>query len=410
MGVDHYWNHDFAFDIPNFGVPWDTDVSADLLNRRKTRLQKPLTLDTTWQVDRTSSRKFAIASERTVMLNKFPVLLTVVIGLIFLLGFASTPLAQEFYKGRTITFILGSSPGGGFDAYTRAIARHIAKHIPGNPSVVVDYMAGAGGLIAANHLYNNKSMREGLTIGLWAGSFVLGQRLGEKGIQFDAKSFNWMGVPVRDSPVCVLTKTSGIGSIQDWFAAKKPIKLGGLGPGSTPSVPPRVLKAALGLPIQLIDGYKGTSEIRLAAEGGEVDGGCWNWESIKVTWRTGLESGEVKIVLQVNPQRHPELPNVPNAIEMAKTENAKLLIKIGVHDQTSIFRAYSIPPGVPQDRVKVLQKAFMDTMKDPDFLADANRSKLDIYPMNGDQVKQIVDEMLTLDSKVVGDLKKILLE
>lgn len=344
------------------------------------------------------------------MLYKFRVVLTGLIGLLYSFAFVSAPFAQEFYKGKTITFVLGSSPGGGFDAYTRTIARHFAKHVPGNPSVVVDYMPGAGGLIAANQLYNNKSMREGLTIGLWAGSFVLSQRLGEKGIQFDAKSFDWVGVPVRDSPICVLTKASGINSIQDWFAAKRQIKLGGLGPGSTPSVPARVLKAALGLPIQLIDGYKGTSEIRLAAEGGEVDGGCWNWESIKVMWRAGLESGDAKIVLQVNPQRHPELPNVPNAIEMAKTENAKLLIKIGVHDQTSIFRAYSIPPHVPQDRVKLLQKAFADTMKDPDFLADANRSKLDIYPLSGEQVKQIVDGMLTLDSKVVADLKKILLE
>jgi tripartite-type tricarboxylate transporter receptor subunit TctC len=331
-------------------------------------------------------------------------------GLFVTLVLPSPSLAQEFYKAKTITFVLGSSPGGGFDVYTRTIARHIGKHIPGNPSATVDYIQGAGGLIAANQLYNNKSMQDGLTVGLWAGSLVLNQRLGEKGAQFDPAGFSWMGVPVRDSPVCVLTKKSGIGNIQDWFAAKKPVKLGGIGPGSTPSVPPRVLKAALGLPIQLIDGYKGTSEIRLAAEAGELDGGCWNWESIKVTWRTGLDAGEVQIVVQVNPQRHPELPNVPNAIEMAKTESARQLIKIGVHDQSSIFRAYSIPPRVPVDRVKTLQNAFMATMSDPAFLADANQAKLDIYPMSGDQIKQIVDNMLAADAKTLADLKKILLE
>jgi tripartite-type tricarboxylate transporter receptor subunit TctC len=331
-------------------------------------------------------------------------------GLVLALGPGSMTLGQDFYKGKTITFVLGSSPGGGFDVYTRTIARHIGKHIPGTPNATVDYVQGAGGLIAANQLYNNKSMHDGLTVGLWAGSLVLNQRLGEKGAQFDPGGFNWMGVPVRDSPVCVLTKKSGIANIQDWFASKKPIKLGGIGPGSTPSVPPRILKAALGLPIQLIDGYKGTSEIRLAAEAGELDGGCWNWESIKVTWRTGLESGEVRMIVQVNPQKHPELPNVPNAIEMAKTDAARQLIKIGVHDQSSIFRAYSIPPGVPADRVKTLQKAFMDTMSDAAFLADANQAKLDIYPMSGDQIKQIVDAILAADPKILADLKKILLE
>jgi tripartite-type tricarboxylate transporter receptor subunit TctC len=319
-------------------------------------------------------------------------------------------LAQEFYRGKTITFILGSSPGGGFDVYTRTIGRHFGKHIPGNPNVNVDYIQGAGGLIAANQLYNNSAMQEGLTIGLFAGSLILNQRLGEKAAQFDAKGFNWLGVPVRDSPVCVLTKKSGIASLQDWYSAKKPIKLGGIGPGSTPSVPPRVLRATIDLPIQLIDGYKGTSDIRLAAEAGELDGGCWNWESVKVTWQQGLESGDVKIVIQMNPQRHPELPDIPNAIELAKTEGARQLIKIGVHDQSSIFRAYSIPPKVPRDRVEILQTAFTKTMSDPGFLNDAKQAKLDLAPMTGDQIKQVVDSMIAADSKTLVELKKILLD
>jgi tripartite-type tricarboxylate transporter receptor subunit TctC len=331
---------------------------------------------------------------------------------IFVLIFAipSFCLAQEFYKGKTVTFVLGSSPGGGFDVYTRTIGRHIGKHIPGNPSVIVDYIQGAGGLIAANQLYNNKSMQEGLTVGLFAGSLILNQRLGEKGAQFDPGGFNWMGVPVRDSPVCVLTKKSGITNVEDWYGAKRPIKLGGIGPGSTPSVPPRVLKASIGLPIQLIDGYKGTSDIRIAAESGELDGGCWNWESVKVTWRQGLESGEVQMIIQINPQRHPELPNIPNAIEFAKTETARQLIKVGVHDQSSIFRAYSIPPKVPKDRVRILQTAFRETMSDPDFLNDAKQAKLDLFPMSGDQIKQIVDGMIAVDPKTLTELKKILLD
>jgi tripartite-type tricarboxylate transporter receptor subunit TctC len=319
-------------------------------------------------------------------------------------------LAQEFYKGKIITFILGSSPGGGFDVYTRTIGRHFGKHIPGNPAVAVDYIQGAGGLIAANQLYNNNGMQEGLHIGLFAGSLILNQRLGEKGAQFDAKGFNWLGVPVRDSPVCVFTTKSGVASVQDWYNAKKPVKLGGIGPGSTPSVPPRVLKATIGLPIQLIDGYKGTSDIRMAAEAGELDGGCWNWESVKVTWRKGLESGDVKVVIQINPQRHPELANIPNAIEFAKTEDARRLIKIAVHDQSSIFRAYSIPPKVPKERIEILQRAFTETMADPEFLKDAQKAKLDLAPMSGTQIRQIVDDMIAADPTTLAELKKILLD
>lgn len=327
-----------------------------------------------------------------------------------LIVISSICYAQDFYKGKTITFVLGSSPGGGFDVYTRTIGRHIGKHIPGNPSVNVDFIQGAGGLIAANQLYNSKAMQEGLTVGLFAGSLILNQRLGEKGAQFEPSGFNWMGVPVRDSPVCVLTKKSGVTNVQEWLAAKRPIKLGGIGPGSTPSVPPRVLKASIGLPIQLIDGYKGTSDIRIAAESGELDGGCWNWESVKVTWRQGLDSGDVKIIIQINPQRHPELPSIPNAIELAKTENARQLIKVGVHDQSSIFRAYSIPPKVPKDRVKILQTAFTETMSDAEFVNDAKQAKLDLSPMNGEQIKQIVDSMMSLDSNTLAELKKILLD
>jgi tripartite-type tricarboxylate transporter receptor subunit TctC len=333
-----------------------------------------------------------------------------VLAFILIIGSPYPLLAQDFYKEKTITFVLGSSPGGGFDVYTRTIGRHFGKHIPGNPNVAVDYIQGAGGLIAANQLYNNKSMQEGLTIGLFAGSLILNQRLGEKAAQFDAKGFNWLGVPVRDSPVCVLTKKSGIANLQDWYSAHKPVKLGGIGPGSTPSVPPRVLKATIGLPIQLIDGYKGTSDIRIAAEAGELDGGCWNWESVKVTWRKGLESGDVKVVIQINPQRHPELPEIPNAIELAKTERARQLIKIGVHDQSSIFRAYSIPPKVPKDRITILQSAFTKTMSDPEFLNDAKKAKLDLAPMTGAQVKEIVDSMMAADSKTLAELKKILLD
>jgi tripartite-type tricarboxylate transporter receptor subunit TctC len=317
--------------------------------------------------------------------------------------------AQDYYRDKTITFVVGTSPGGGFDTYTRVIARHINRYIPGTPGTVVNNMPGAGGLVAANHMYNT-AKPDGLTIGLWAGSFVMGQRIGQPGVQFDARRFEWLGAPIRDNPVCALTTASGIADVDAWAASKRPIKLGGNGPGSTPSIPARIIKAALGLPIHLVDGFKGTGEIRLAAESGEIDGGCWDWSSIKSTWRRGLEAGDVRVVLQINAKPHPDLTQVPNAIDRAKTEHARQLIKIGVHDQVNIFRAYAIAAGSPKDRVATLQKAFLATMKDSAFLADAAKANLNIDPLSGEELRDIVSGIFKLDDKSAEELKKILFE
>ena len=170
----------------------------------------------------------------------------------------------------------------------------------------------------------------------------------------------------------------------------------------------RVLKEVLGLPVQPIPGYKGTAEIRLAAESGELAGGCWQWESIKVIWGKALDAGDVNLVIQLVPKPHPELPKVPLAVSLAKTEEARLLLQAAVHDPNSITRPYSLPPGTPKDRVKVLQKAFMDTMQDPEFLADAKRSKMDINPVPGEEVEKTVARFFKLDPALVTKLREIL--
>jgi len=179
---------------------------------------------------------------------------------------------QDDFRGKTIRIVVGFAAGGGFDAYARIIARHMGRHIPGNPAMLVDNMTGAGSRVAANYLF--RAPADGLVIGNFIGSLVLQQILGDKGIEFDGRRFEWLGAPVQDENVCALTKASGINSLDDWFAAKKPVKLGGEAPGANDSDTPRVLKTALGLPIQLIEGFKGTSNIRVAAEAGEIDGGC----------------------------------------------------------------------------------------------------------------------------------------
>lgn len=333
---------------------------------------------------------------------------TVMVGSLFVSLFCSSVVsAEDFYKGKTIRFVVGFSAGGGFDTYTRTIARHVPKHIPGNPTAIVENMAGAGSLIAANHVY--KAKPDGLTIGNWIGTLILQQVMGgQKGIEFDARKFEWIGLPVGDSNACALTKASGVTNVDRWFAAKEPVKIGGIAPGTANSDIPRVLKAALNLPIQLVEGYKGTADLRLAADSGEVDGGCWAWESIKVTWRKGIESGNIKVLIQALPKKHPALMDVPNAIELAKTEEARQLIKVGIMDASTIIRAYSLPPGTPKERVKILRDAFTATMKDPEFLAEAKKSSMDLNPMSGDEIENIVQRFFKLQPGLVAKLKDVL--
>ncbi len=342
------------------------------------------------------------------MVKRLRLITATIAGIAVFAVIAITAAAEEFYKGKTIRFVVATSPGGGFDTYTRAIARHIGKHIPGNPSTMVQNMPGAGHLIGANYMYK-KAKPDGLTIGNWIGGLILQQVMkGRPGIQFDARKVEWVGVPVVDSPVCTFTKASGITSLDKWFAAGQPVKVGASAPGDTMSDHPRILRAALGLPMKIIEGYKGTAKIRLAAEVGEIAGGCWSWNSVKVTWRKAIESGEAIVVLQMNPKRHPDLPTVPNAIELVKSDKGRQWIEAGIHSPSNILRLYSLPPGTPRKRVKILQKAFMDTMRDPEFLAVANKSRLEISPTSGKEVKNIVTKLFKMDPAMIAGLRDLL--
>ena len=192
---------------------------------------------------------------------------------VLILVVAATRLAfgQEFYSEKNLVIIVGAAPGGGFDTYSRIMARHIGKHIPGNPGTIVQNMPGAGNLIAANYIYN-RAAPDGLTVGLFSGSMIFKHVLGDQGVMFDGKKFGWLGTPAPERHACVLTEKSGIKNLEDWAAAKRPVKIGSLGPGNATSVLPQLLRSVLGLPMSIIEGFKGTSDIRLSAESGEIDG------------------------------------------------------------------------------------------------------------------------------------------
>jgi tripartite-type tricarboxylate transporter receptor subunit TctC len=328
-----------------------------------------------------------------------------------LLGFATGAArldAQEsFYKDKTIRLIVGLAPGGGYDLYARTIARHLGKHIPGNPTIVVENMTGAGSIIAGNYMYK-AAKPDGLTIGHILGGLFLQQLLGNAAIEFDGRKFEYLGVPAQDHFLIGLSKATGITSFDNWMKTKKPVKLGGVAPGGATDDLPKLLEAALGLPIQVVTGYKGTGPVRLAFESGEVDGVCNAWESFKSTWRKQLDSGDVVIILQATLKAHPELPNVPVAFDYVKTDEARKLMQVVTRVHGPSVRPFFLPPGTPKERVLLLRKAFVDTMKDPELLAEAKNAKLDINPDDGEGLERNVKAIFDLEPALGAKLKQIL--
>jgi tripartite-type tricarboxylate transporter receptor subunit TctC len=334
-------------------------------------------------------------------------IIAVLLGLLLSSG-AKHVLAQaNFFEGKTIRFIVGFSAGGGYDTYTRLIARHMGKHIPGNPVFVVDNMAGAGSMISANYVYK-AAKPDGLTIGHFIGGLFLQQLLGKPGIEFDSLKFEYIGVPAQDHFILGVAKSTGISDPEKWIASKQIVKFGGVATGSGTDDFPNILKATINLPIQMVSGYKGTADVRLAFNSGEVAGLSNSWESTKSTWKQELESGNLVPVLQTDSKPHPELTKVPLAISFAKTEEARRLIETVARVHGASVRPYVAPPGTPKDRIQLLRKAFVDTMKDPALLAEAKKANLDINPDDGAELEQNVRNIFKLDQGLIAKLKEIL--
>lgn len=302
--------------------------------------------------------------------------------------------------------MVGLAAGGGFDTYARLLSRHLGRHVPGKPTVIVENMPGAGGLIAGNYLYKI-AKPDGLTLAHFNGSLMMGQVLGQPGIEFDARKFEFLGAMVKEDVVCGFTRSSGITSLDKWMSSRTPVKLGGVSAGSPVDNSAKILKAALGLPVQVVSGYKGTADIRLAADAGELAGACWAWESMRATWRAGLEGGQVVVVLQLAEKTFPDLPGVPLALSLAKTDEARQLIQ-AAHHASAYARPFYMPPGTPKDRVRTLRTAFEATLKDPAFLAEAEKMKLTIEPVRGDELTRMIHGLFALDPALLAKLKSIL--
>ena len=314
----------------------------------------------------------------------------------------------DFYRSKVIRMIVGFSPGGGFDTFARTLSRHMGKYVPGNPTIIVENMTGAGSLIAANHIYK-VAKPDGLTIGAFNGNQVLGQLVGAQGIAFDARKMSWLGAPGYNHDLCLLSQKTGITAADQWLASKTVFKLAGSAPGATTDDVAKVLKEAIGLPMRLISGYKGTADMRVAVESGEMDGLCgFSWVSVRTTWRKAVETNQVTIMLQSAPKAHADLPKVPLSISFAKTAEARQLIEAGIHTPSSITYSYSLPPNMPKERLQLLRKAFSSTMKDQDFLNDAGKANLEIAPASGEEIEQSIQNMFKTPSAVVAKLKEVL--
>ena len=336
--------------------------------------------------------------------------LLLVIGAIFTFaptGPAAHAQNQEFYGGNTVRIIVGYAPGGGYDFYARLLARYMGKYVPGNPAFIVENMPGAGSLASANYVYKLVKP-DGLTLGHFSGSLFPLQAMGQKEINFDGGRFEHVGGVAKVEIACGFSKSSDIDSVEKWMAHKTAPRMPATAPGTGGHDTSRLLHATLGLPMQLVLGYKSTGEMRLAMERGEVHGICNGWETFRSLWKKSIESGDMIMILQALPKPHADLPKVPLAISYAKTEEARQLIQLGAHDVSAIARPFVLPPGTPKDRVQIMRKAFTATLSDPQFLGDAQKANLDISPLSGEELEKTVHGILKTPPTLLAKLKQII--
>jgi tripartite-type tricarboxylate transporter receptor subunit TctC len=316
----------------------------------------------------------------------------------------------DFYRGKTVRIIVGFSAGGGYDAYSRVIGRHLHKHIPENPSVVVDNMAGAGSILLANHI-NNVAPKDGTIIGNISGQIILEQLFANPAVQYDMTKFRTLGVPIGETYLLVVTRKPGVTKYEEVLGPKgKQIVMGGI-PGSTVEQAPIIMRDALGVNIKLVSGYKGTSDIRLAIDSGEVDGLFNSWTSLKITSYDKIKTGEWIVLAQIGEEPITDLPNsknIPTIPLIAKTAEQRQLLRFGIAAPNQFGKIYVLPPGAPQDRVAALEAAFTKTFADKEFLAEANKGRLEIDPVSAQQAHELITDMMKMSPTVKAQLQKML--
>jgi tripartite-type tricarboxylate transporter receptor subunit TctC len=318
---------------------------------------------------------------------------------------AAAQSVADFYRGKTVTVVVSTSTGGGYDAMARAIARHIGRHVPGNPAVVVRNMPGAGGITAVNWLYN-AAEKDGTVVGLVQNGTPLEPLFGTKEARYDATRFNWLGTPSYEVSMVLLWHTVPVNSVED--LKSRETNMGASGANSTPAFYTRLLNATLGTRMKLINGYPGQNDAFLAMERGELDGyPSVFYSALTSTRPTWLRDKLAKPIVQYGPQRLKELPEVPFAPDLLTNADDKLLMQAAFAPQ-ALGRPLLLPPDVPADRVAAMRKALADTFTDPEFKADAAKIGLIVNaPQTGEELQKVIVDAYATPSRVVERLRKL---
>ncbi|HEY7164071.1 MAG TPA: tripartite tricarboxylate transporter substrate-binding protein [Candidatus Binatia bacterium] len=351
-------------------------------------------------------------------MNRFLRARAFIIGLVLTLGLglASSAFAQadSFYKGKVLTIVVGVTPGGAYDVWARMIASHMSKHIPGNPSIIVQNMPGAGGLVAANYVYS-VAKPDGLTTVMPANRLYIDQFVGRSEVKFDVRKFLWIGNPQRYYTVMYMRADTPYKSITDVINARTPPKCGAPGTNSTGYTLAQLLEDAVGAKFDFVLGYPGASEIDLAVERGEVV--CRGHDIINhfsgATYRGWHERGFDRHIVQDSPKRDAKLPDTPTLFELMdkyKTPQLSRRTAEFISASAEFGRPMLTTPGTPAARVKILREAYAQTMKDPAFIAQADKAQLVLQPSSGEELQSLANRIMDQPAELVQKVKKILNE
>ncbi|MGD0024595.1 MAG: hypothetical protein ABSC37_08205 [Xanthobacteraceae bacterium] len=334
---------------------------------------------------------------RAVQLSAF-------LAAVFAAGSACAQTEAAVFAGKTVTMIIGLGPGGGYDLWGRIVARHFGKHLPGNPTVVPQNLEGAGSYRAANFIYN-VAPKDGTTIALIARDAVLGPLTGAPGAQFDATKFTWLGTPAIETNVCIAYHTAAVKTVHD--LTEKELVVGDTGPGTGTRSYPKALNDILGMKFRIVSGYPSSADVFLAMERGEVQGICESLDSIKVRRPDWIPSGTVSVLFQGGTRPNPELKDVPFVVDLAQKPEDKQAIEF-LYAGQGIGRPFIAPPNLPPDRLKMLREAFDATMKDPQFIEEANFRKLSLDPEDGEHLDALIKKAYATPKPIIDRIARLI--
>ncbi len=342
-------------------------------------------------------------------MSRRAVVLTAIIPVLLLVSFVRLGQANEFYKGRSIRMIVSYFPGGAFDIYSRVIARHLPKHIPGGPSIIVQNMPGAGTVIGANYLYR-LARRDGTALGVFGPTQVVRQVIGVPGVEFESDKFNWLvAANTGDVLTCIANSAAEVRTLDDAVKRKTPLIVAATGPGSFTTSSAKAYKDILRANFKIVTGYPGQAGILNALQRGEADAGCFTWSAVKAAAKDMLDTRAAVVFTQTGMKAAPDLPHVENGLDRARTKMDRQVL-MALLTEVSMGRAYAAPPDVAADRVALLRKAFLETLRDPRFLDEANRTGLEVNPLPGEGVQNIVTELKKLPREAMDKIRSIMEE